>query len=431
MKKILKTSMLVCLFSCFTAANAADVPMTSLTKNCKPLIDKNLVITPPPMKGLDARTYKRLTRAQERLAEELYDEGIQILVDLVNSTSSDHVKATVNIQIAYAYAQQGKQQESYPYFTEALKYGKTTLPNDRVQSLRLNVAGFMFMNGNKSQAVQLMEEWMKNSNVDDAYAYYLLAAMYADEEVGRMGEVVCPAYFAAKTSREPKKSYYQMILSAHWELKDIVGAAAVLTQMVEYFPENTSFWRQLSSIYMQLDKYQESLAVMEMLYLRGELSTEADYKSLSSLFSYEDIPLRSAQILEEGILKGVVKPEEKNWRAVAQSYHLSSDLSKAIVAYGKTAEISKTGDAFIKQAQLYNDKKQWNQAVKAFDKGIQKGGLKDIGRAYLDKGVVLISLEQCDNALKVLKQASKYKKQRSAAGGWTAYVKDRQRRNKC
>jgi len=431
MRKILKTGALACLIAGFSVANAAEVPLTSLTKNCKPLVNKNLKLPQPPIKGLDERTHKRLTKAQEKMAEGNYPEGIEMLKKLEAKAKDDYLRATLNIQLAYAYAQQGKQQESYPFFKKALKYGATSLPHQRVQSLRINVAGFMYSNGDKKGAVKLMEEWINNSNVDDAQAYYLLGAFYADEEVGRMKDAVCPAYFAAKTEVKPKQSYFQLLLALHWELKDVPGSATMLKALVEYFPEENRFWRQLSQVYLQLDRVKDSLAVMEMFYLRGKFDTENDYKLLSSLFSYEDVPYRSALILEEGLKKGVVKSEDKNWRNVAQNYHVSNELSRAINAYGRSAEIADDGRDYLKQAELYSDKEEWQAAVRSFDKALKKGGLDDVGRAYLRKGVALISMGRCDSAFKALDQASKYKKYRKQSNSWADYAKDRKRRNKC
>ena len=58
---------------------------------------------------------------------------------------------------------------------------------------------------------------------------------------------------------------------------------------------------------MNEEKIDDALAVMEMFYVMGYMETENDYKQLSNIFSYSDIPYRTAVVLEEGIKKGVVK----------------------------------------------------------------------------------------------------------------------------
>ena len=102
MRKILKTGVLACLVAGFSVVHAAEVPLTSLTKNCKPLVNKNLKIVEPPIKGLSERTHKRLTKAQEKMAEGNYPEGIEILKKLEEKAKDDYLRATLNIQLAYA-----------------------------------------------------------------------------------------------------------------------------------------------------------------------------------------------------------------------------------------------------------------------------------------------------------------------------------------
>lgn len=431
MRRLLKTGALLCLLSGFSTAYAVDFAHTSLTRVCKPLFDKNYKIPKPPLGSLDERTYKRMSKAQEKLAEDLYPEGIEMLKKILESARNDYVRATINIQIAYALAQSGKQDDSYPYFRNALKYGENSLPNDRVQSLRETIAGFLYGNGEKQKAIDMLKEWLSKSNVGKVNVFYILAAIYLDDDISQPKNAICPAYYAIKMSPKADKKHFQILFAAHYQLKDIVGATNIQKTMVEFFPENKDYWRQLASLYLQLNKYKDALAVMEMLYLKGDFDKENDYKQLASLFGYEEVYLRSAQIMEEGILKGIVKPEEKNWKSVAQNYQLSSEISKAINAYGKTAEISEDGKAYLRQADLFGEKEEWSSAIKAFDLALKKGGLEDKGRAYLNKGRALISMGRCGTALQVLDQASKFKRHRRQAVSLTNYTKDRQRRKKC
>lgn len=415
----------------FNTANAFELPVTSLTKSCKPLVDTSLKIEEPKIQGYSERTGQRLTRAQEKLAEEKYEEGIELLKALEQSADSDYVKSVVNIQIAYALAQTGKQDESYPYFKNALKYGENNLPRERVQALRMTVAGFMYQNGDKIKAVQMMEEWMRKSNVHDDKAYSYLAAFYADEDVGRTKDAVCPMSFAVTTSKEPNKSYLQSLMALHWQLNDVDGAVIIQKQMLELFPLEVDYWRRLSSMYMQQDKFEDALAILDMLYLQGKMDVENDYKQLSSLYSYAEIPLKAARILEEGLNKGTVKAEEKNWKNVALNYRISKALDKSIAAYQKTADLSATGDAYVKQAEIYSEKEDWSKAVSAIDKALERGGLDNLGNAYLEKGKALIANGQCSKAFKSLEEAMKYSNYKSYAENLVAYGKDLQERKKC
>jgi len=410
------------------ALPASAAPITELTKSCKPLIDKNQKLEKPPLRGMPEKVHKRVTRALELLANNNYAEGIAGLRTVLEKSSDDYIKSIVSMNVASAYAQQNDYKSALPYFQDALKYGEGNLDHDRLQGVRQNVASLMYSIGKKQEALDLMNVWMSKSIVDDPKAYVLTAVIYA--EMGKYREAICPAYWAVKTSNKPNKQYYNLLLVSHYELKDLNGSSVILKDMVATFPDEKSYWRQLSTLYLSMDKVKESLALMEMLYLNGGFDKESDYKTLSALFAYEDIPYRSAEILEEGVNKGLVKPEEKNWNAIAANYRVSKEIEKAINAYGKTAEVAEDGEEYLTQAELYAEKEKWRDTIKSLNKALEKG-VKDQGRVYFTKGSAQASLGQCKAAIQTLETATKYKNWRKRANAWISYVKDREKHDKC
>ncbi len=430
MKNNSKLKLIIAAFvGVFITLPSFAAPMTGYTKSCKSLVNKNLKIPKPPLKGMKEKVSKRLNKALELQGEGKYNEAIIKLKDLVARSSDNYVKSIVSLNIASAYSQLSKYDKALPYFVDSLKFGEGQLDNQRLQDLRYNVAMLFYSKEKKREAKKLLNEWLSKSNKDDAKVYYLLAVIRANE--GKYKDAICPAYFAVKFSRKPKKTYYNIMLVSHYELKDYHGSVKVLKDMVTHFGEEKSYWVQLSSLYSQVDKFPESLAVMEMLYLQNRFDKESDYKQLSSLFAYQDVPFRSAQILEEGIKKGIVKPEENNWKNVASNYRYSNEADKAIVAYGRTAEVSDTGDYYLNQGELYMEKEKWKKAVASLDKAIRKGKLNDKGRVYYRKGIALGNNGKCTASIKSLKKATKYESWSKSAKQGITFFKSRLEQKKC
>lgn len=409
-------------------ASAVTAPATELTKSCKSLVNTNLKLDKAPIRGMPEKVYKRQTRALEQMADGNYVEAIDMLKRIIENTSDDYIKSVVSMNLASAYAQQENYDESLPHFENALRYGEGNLQHDQLQGIRLNTATLNYSVGKTDDAIRLAKDWLKKSNKEDPKPYVLIAVINAAK--GNYRESVCPAWNAVKHEKKPKKQYYQLLLVAHYELKDMVGSAKILKEMVKYFPEEKTYWRQLSTIYLSLDKTEESLAVMEMFYLNGGFENENDYKTLSSLFAYQEIPYRAAEVLEEGLNKGLVKPEVKNWKSIATNYRVSKEAEKAIVAYGKTAELDKDGEEYVTQAEMYLEKDKYRDSIKSLDKALAKG-VKDKGRVLFTKGSAQANLGQCKSALRTLEDATKYKSWRPRANAWISYVKDREKNDKC
>ncbi|MDH5433970.1 MAG: hypothetical protein OEY19_08485 [Gammaproteobacteria bacterium] len=232
---------------------AVEFPQLPSLRECKPLIDKNLKINVPPIRNFSSKVSKKLIVEREFMTIEEFEETISMLIAMEEKSNNNYDKAVINRNLGYAYVQAGQMNEALGYFDKALAYGHNNLPHEVLQNLRTNVAALFYSNDNKNKALFIMEEWMKNSNKDDANAYYLLAAIYADSEIDRIKDALCPAYFAIKSLEKPKESYYELLLSIHYELEDYVGSANVLEVMVQTFPQNIKFKKQLATIYEKIE----------------------------------------------------------------------------------------------------------------------------------------------------------------------------------
>ena len=174
---------------------------------------------------------------------------------------------------------------------------------------------------------------------------------------------------------------------------------------------------------MNEDKIDDALAVMEMFYVLGYMETETDYKQLSSIFAFSDIPYRTAVVLQEGIDKGVVEDTEKNWTNIASNFHVASELNKAIYAYSRSAAKSDTGLNDVKQAELLSDAYKYKQAIQVFDKALKKGKLEDVGKVHFRKGVAYLEMKQFNRSIASFGEALKYKRWKQRARQYLSYTK--------
>lgn len=405
------------------SVNAAPtVPVTKLTKNCTALIDTNLKVPKVPIRGLPERAHKRISRALEKLAEENYVESIELFKNMMD-TKDQYVRATVAKYIGFAYAQQSKSVEATEYFSQALDLGKGYLQHKEVQDLTRNVAAMLYGNDLKEKSIEYLKRWMKNSNEHSADVYILYSAILFDS--GKTRESLCPAYWAAKYSTKPNKSAFDILLNGHFEFKDFDGTIALLKQLILDFPTEKRYWRNLASVYMNQDMVEDSLAVMEMFYVLGYMENENDYKQLSSIFAYSEIPYRTAAILKEGIEKGLVKDTEKNWNNIASNFHVASELDKAIEAYQRAASKSETGEYDVKQAELLSDREKYKTAIQVFDRALSKGKVDDVGKVHFRKGVAYLEMKQYNSSIAAFREAQKYKKWKKQAQQYMKYANGR------
>ncbi len=417
------------LVSVLVMSNVASAALeTRYTGNCKPLSPDTAPADKEKRKlGLtDEYVYKQMQKAQEPLGREAFDEALEILLPLIERTDGKaYENAWVRMQISFVYANKKA-------WSKAIEQAKAAIERQALQEaqelqLRQNLIYFYMSAENNAKALEAAQEYFKHAVAPKPDMYALLGSLYF--QMQRYQDAICPTYLAVSKSTTAKKPWLQLLASAHMELKDLEGTGIVLKETLERFPDDKALWLQLSSIYLQQEKDADALAILDLAYLKGHVDQEGHLKNLAGLYANNGVPLKAAQVLEKAIAAGQIPANEKNWRSIGQNYSIARDYNKAVAAYGEAAKFVNDGTYFLYQGEIHAQEERWNEATIAFSKALEKGGLKDPGRVYLNLGIAQYSQGKVQPALASLEKATQYDKVRSNASSWINFINSKRAAN--
>jgi tetratricopeptide (TPR) repeat protein len=214
------------------------------------------------------------------------------------------------------------------------------------------------------------------------------------------------------------------------ELEQFTQAAQTLELIIAAWPEEKTYWIQLSQIYLRLEQNEKALAVIALAYRNELLDTQGDITYLSNLYSRSHLPFKAAWVLEKGINEGLVDSTRDHWSAVADSWYAAEELENSLVAYEKAGSASQDGSTDLRRAYILVDLERWPDALDALNTALAKGSFseKKTGEAYLLRGMSQFHLGNFDQASADWGRAGRYDPTRDAAGQWLNHMREERHR---
>lgn len=370
-------------------------------------------------------TYNRISRAHTSIEEGKYQDALDELLDLAEDIKDRPYELAVTLQsIGYVYINQEKWELAGQYFQRALN--TNALPAEPEKQLTYSLAQIYATLGNHQKTIDLLTNWFKTAENPPADAYIMMANAYAAQD--KYMQAYPHVQTALKKADKPREDWYKLALGIQFELKKYSEAADTLEVLVAHWPEKAVYWKQLSGIYIEIGQDQKALATMAMAHKRGLVTESEDILNLARLYMLNEVPYQAGRILEPALERGEVEKTLRNYELLSQAWIQAREFNKGISALSQAAALSDDGELFVRAAQLEMSLADWEGAMAAARKAIDKGGLdsKKTGQAWLLLGTAAAEQKNFDVAINAFGKARGYPETRQTATQWLSFVQTEQ-----
>ena len=207
-------------------------------------------------------------------------------------------------------------------------------------------------------------------------------------QADRFAECIPPLKQAIETSTNPEDkvdNWTQILMVCYQEAGQLAEAVKVAEQLAAKSPNDKRAQMNLASIYLNSEQEAKAAAVLEKLRAAGLMTEEKDYRQLYLTYANMDGKEKDViAVINEGLQKGIVKPDYQTYLALAQAHYYSEQIPQAIEAWQKAAPLSKDGETYLNLARVLWQEDRIPEA-------------KVAARAALDKG-----LKKPDDAKKII-----------------------------
>lgn len=330
------------------------------------------------------------------------------LQPLVDGSKSKYAQALALQGLATIKYNDGDLKNAIDLLQRSLAIG--VMPNDTYFQLEYMLAQFQLAAEQYQASLDTVAKWRAEGKKETANSYALEGN--ADYRLQKYPEAIAAIKKAQSLTDKPEASWNQILMASYSESGQGDQAAKVAEDNYAANPNDPNSLNNAASVLIQAQKYPEAIQLMEKARANGMLKSESNYTNLAKLYlmsaqsASDPKPdaLKSAQVLEEGMGKGVVTSSTDNETLLGQAYEMGDNSSKALDTYTKAASTATTGEPALRAGQLLLTENKYSQAKSMLQQSIDKG-VKQKGAAYMLLAESEIGLKNKPAAIAALKQA--------------------------
>ena len=366
--------------------------------------------------------YEKLKKIQELVEAKDYSGADAILRDMrSNDKLSPYEKAQVWNLSGYSYYLQEKYKEAINSYEQVMR--QEDLPEALMLATLKTMAQLQFTIEEYQQALDTVHRLM--AVVPEPAADVYMLEGQALFQMNKYKEALTPIKKAVDMFREqgqtPRENWLLLLRVCYFELKDYDNMIKVVKELIQYYPKDT-YVLTLAGVYSELGDTKKQLALTEVLYDKGLLTSSSHVTNLANLFLLHGLPYKAAKVLEKGMDDKIVEKSERNLRLLSQAWYQAREDEKAIPPLRLAAETSKDGELYIRLAQSYINLERWKEAANAANEALRLGSLKRSDQARIMLGMALFNQKLFQKAKVAFEQAAKDKRSARAAKQWIKYV---------
>ncbi len=384
---------------------------------------------------MSERTFKRLAEVQEAIDLKDLLLAHKLLRDMEGrkGMNGNELGQIYNMQ-AYVYFSQEDYEGAIRSYEKVVAQGDKVPEGLEVGTI-YSLAQLYFVTEHYQKALDSMELWLSKADNPGPDPHIFMGQVYYQMKDYRSAipQIQKGISIAQERGTLVRENWWQLLRYLYYEQENNPKVIEILEILVEDFPKR-EYWVQLAGMYGEEGFEKKQIYAMETAHAGGFLTKQNDLLSFSGLLMQDEVPYRSAKYLSKGMEDEIVKENSKNLQMLGQAWQLAQEVDKAIPVFQLAAKKSDDGEIYARLAQLYLEKDQYKNCVKAADSALRKGGLKKSYATHIVRGMCLFNNDRLTSARVAFVEAGRLARLKKDASNqritrqWVRYIDGEKKR---
>ncbi len=207
---------------------------------------------------------------------------------------------------------------------------------------------------------------------------------------------------ARKAGEAPKENIYQFKLQCASDAGNNAGMVSALVDLIK-LTNKTNYWNTLLRLERQDERDDHNLLMIyRVMYDTNSMTADTDFIEMAQLLGDAALPGEAAAVLAKATATGVIKPEhkERTARLLAALQARGDADKKGLPQFETEAGKNPSGELSVKLGEVYYGAGDYQNAVAAIGRALQKGQIKHQDEAYVYLGRAQAALKNVADARK-------------------------------
>ena len=205
-----------------------------------------------------------------------------------------------------------------------------------------------------------------------------------------------------RAGRKTGESVLQLLVSSEYKQKNDAGYRDALKRLVASYPKK-EYWRDLLASVQKQPGFADRLTLDldRLMAATGTLETQDQYMEAAQLALQAGLPGDAKALLDKGYAAGVLGKgagADRQQRLAAMAAKQSGEDVNTLPQLAHEADAARDGLPWVKLGEADASYGRYDDAIAAYQKGLQKGGLKHPEDARLHLGIAYLQAGQKDKA---------------------------------
>jgi predicted negative regulator of RcsB-dependent stress response len=387
----------------------------------KEVLYPNTTRAEPKLDLTSEKDQKNLNEGLDAVNEGDKAKAEQLLQPIIDGSKSKYAQALALQGMASLQYNDNDYKGAIASLQRSLALG--VMPNDTYFQLMYMLAQFQMADEQYQPALDTIAKWRAEGKKETADSYALEGN--AEYRLGKYPEAIASINKAKSLTDKAEPSWDQILMASYAESGQDEKAAELAKNQLNSNPGDPNALNNAVAVLMQAHKYPEAIQMMEKARASGTLTKDSQYVNLAKLYlitgqeSADPAPnaIKAGQVLEEGMSKGVLKPDAETYVLLGQSAEIANNIDKAIGYYNKAQPIATDGEAALRVGRLLLSENKYSQAKGQIQQAIDKG-VKHKGTAYMLLAESERGLKNKPAAIAAMKKAAQDPETAAKANDW-------------